>query len=88
MSAPEQIEEAQRRSDKFRSIGLYLLIVAAVLLGASVVTVLATEFVVAGYLLGYVGSAILVLASVLYAAAGVLVPVAEWYAQYHTPRQE
>jgi hypothetical protein len=36
----------------------------------------------AGYLLGYVGSATLMLASVLYAVAGVLVPVAEWYAHY------
>jgi uncharacterized membrane protein (UPF0136 family) len=40
------------------------------------------QYAVAGYLLGYVGSLILVLASVLYAVAGVLVPVAEWYAHY------
>jgi uncharacterized membrane protein (UPF0136 family) len=38
------------------------------------------QYVVAGYLLGYVGSLMLALASVLYAVAGVLVPVAGWYA--------
>jgi len=95
MSAPEQIEKARRHSDTFRSTGFYLLVIASVLLGLSGGLLSSTIFVFIeeshifeAYLLGYVGSAILVLASVLYAVAGVLVPVAEWYAHYHTPRQE